>query len=119
MRCARLPTLPFSNNTWNLVIAAGFVVGLLLFVVSSAMLRSHRREAEPQAAPAREAPAHAWPKLVDESLEYADAELRLDMIDRLSVVPGDWSRGILEQARLEETDPAIRAAIDRALGVPG
>lgn len=71
------------------------------------MLRSLREEA----------PAHAitWPQLVDESLGGADVRLRLDMIERLSIVNNEWSRGILERAGAEDPDESVRSAVKLAL----
>lgn len=114
-RCARPRTLlPSSHwSNWDIAIAAGFSVGFLLFVVSSSMLRAHGREAG-EAARDR-GPRLNWPQLVDESLTEVDADLRADMIDRLSVVRSAWSRGILQEAQRQERDPRIRAAIERAL----
>ena len=96
------------STTW-IVIAVAFVVGLLLLAISSAMMRSVREEA----APAQ--PSLAWPQLVDESLGGADVQLRLDMIERLSIVNSEWSRGVLERARAEEADARVRSAIELAL----
>lgn len=98
------------STTW-IVIAVAFVVGLLLLAISSAMMRSVREET---------APAHsslAWPQLVDDSLGSADVQLRLDMVERLSIVNSAWSRDVLERARLEEADPRVRSAIELALEV--
>lgn len=95
------------STTW-IVIAVAFVVGLLLLGISSAMLRSVREE-----TPAE--PAISWPRLIDDSLSGAGVQLRLDMIERLSIVNSEWSRGILQRAQVEETDPSVRGAIDLAL----
>ena len=57
----------------------------------------------------------SWPRMVDEDLSSADVATRLDMIERLGLVPGDWSREILERAKLEESDAQLIAAIGRAL----
>lgn len=72
-------------------------------MVSSAMLRSAGRE------------QIAWPRLVDEDLGYADAAARLEIVERLDLVGGEWSRGILEQALREEKDIRVRAAIEASL----
>lgn len=96
------------STTW-IVIAVAFVVGLLLIAISSAMMRSVREET----APAQ--PSLAWPQLVDDSLSGADVQLRLDMVERLSIVNTQWSRGVLERARTEEADPRVRSAIELAL----
>ena len=96
------------STTW-IVIAVAFVVGLLLLAISSAMMRSVREET----APVRQSPG--WPQLVDESLGGADVPLRLDMIERLSIVNSEWSRGVLQRARAEEADPRVRSAIELAL----
>lgn len=96
------------STTW-IVIAVAFVVGLLLLAISSAMMRSVREEAAPPQ------PSLAWPQLVDESLGGADVQLRLDMIERLSIVNNEWSRGVLDRAHAEEADPRVRSAIELAL----
>lgn len=96
------------STTW-IVIAVAFVVGLLLLAISSAMMRSVRDEATAVQ------PSLAWPQLVDESLGGADVQLRLDMIERLSIVNSEWSRGVLQRARAEEADPRVRSAIELAL----
>lgn len=75
------------------------------------MLRATSREA--RQVPAQ--PDVTWPLLVDEELTHTDRTIRLDMIERLSLVPGDWSRDILQRARGEETDPQIVAALEDAL----
>jgi hypothetical protein len=93
--------------TWIAIIVV-FAVGLLLLAISSAMMRSLREE---RLTP----PALTWPKLVDDTLADADVALRLDMIERLSIVNSDWSRSVLERAKTEEPDPQVRSAIETAL----
>ena len=110
--CARPPTLPSTSvGSWNALIAVGFAAGLALFVAGSVMLRSYNRQSTEKERGAK----ITWPQLVDENLRRADKSLRLDMIDRLSYVPGEWSRSVLERALEEETDETIREAIERAL----
>lgn len=99
-----------SSVSWDIAVGVAFAVGVLLFGISSAMLRSTRPAAQPPVSPP---PPPAWPQLVDPDLRDAPDELRLDMIARLSWVNNAWSREILERARAEERDPAILAAIDR------
>ncbi len=96
-----------SSLSWDVAIALVFVVGLLLFGIGSAMLRSVPR-ASRKAGP-------LWPQLIDESLESADKRLRLDMIERLSIVRTSWSRDVLQRARSEEVDPEVLSAIEGAL----
>lgn len=108
-----------STMSWDIAIGVAFVVGLLLFGISSSMLRSARATApapapQPAAAPVA-APLPTWTGLVDEDLLDADRDLRLDMIERLSIVRSDWSRGVLQRAHSEEHDPDLLAAIDRGL----
>lgn len=109
MRCwtrsDQRPTLP--STSW-IVLAVVFAFGLLLFGIGSAMLRTLRAEQPPRAR-------ITWPQLVDESLGNADAQLRLDMIERLSIVDTEWSRGVLERARAEDPDDAVRSAVELAL----
>lgn len=106
-RCARRRTSLLTS--WPLLaFAVLFVIGVLLLAISSAMMRSLREETpQPQAV--------SWPQLVDESLAHTDAALRLDMVERLRIVDTDWSTGVLQQARREEPDPQVLAAIDLAL----
>lgn len=93
--------------TTGIIIAVVFVVGVLLIGISSAMLRSLREQPAP--------PPPTWPQLVDDSLRSADVRLRLDMVERLSIVNSGWSRDVLERAKAEETDPRVRSAIELAL----
>lgn len=79
--------------------------GVVLYGAGTLVLRSIERKPKQP----------LWPALVDEELRDADLALRLDMIERLALVPSDWSTKILKQAREEEKDPALRAAIDSAL----
>jgi hypothetical protein len=37
------------------------------------------------------------------------------MIERLSIVNNEWSRGVLDRAHAEEADPRVRSAIELAL----
>lgn len=104
--CARLRKL--SSVSWDIAIGLAFVVGLLLFGISSSMLRTAS-----QTPPAPKGPY--WTKLVDESLSGVDKQLRLDIVERLSLLQNEWSQNILEQAREEERDPDVLAAIDRVL----
>lgn len=94
------------SSVW-IVIVVAFVIGVLLFSTGTAILRSLQEES-PAAAP-------SWPRLVDDSLERADVQLRLDIVERLAIVESDWSRDILERARSEESDARVRSAIDLAL----
>ncbi len=94
------------STVWIVIIVA-FVVGVLLFSTGTAIMRSLREEA----------PAHSlvWPQLIDEELGETDVPLRLDMIERLSILDTAWSRGILVRAKKEEADPQVRSAIELAL----
>lgn len=95
------------STSW-ILFAVIFAVGLLLFGIGTAILRTLHEE-----HPA--APSVQWPQLVDESLAGADAQLRLDMVERLSIIDTQWSRGVLERARAEDPDEAVRSAIELAL----
>ena len=103
MRCA--PHHQLQSISFLALIVLVLVVGILLFGIGSSILR--RLDREP--------PAPAWPKLLDESLEGTDAELRRDMAERLALLHSDWSRGVLETALSEERDPAVLAVIKTAL----
>ena len=106
-RCVRPLTL--SPTSWDIVIALGFVVGLLLFGVSTAMLRRYPHEEK------KPANGIAWPRLVDDRLANVDQAFRRDMIERLSMVRNEWSHSVLQQAHDEEDDPEMRQAIENAL----
>lgn len=95
-----------SSTSWNIAIGVALAVGLLLVGISRAMLR-----------PPREKPPSeiAWPQLVDDTLTGADASVRREIVERLSIVRNDWSRSILQRARSEEPDAQIRSQIEAAL----
>jgi hypothetical protein len=95
-----------STNSW-ILFGVLFVIGLLLLGISSAILRS-LREVPPS-------PKVSWPQLIDDSLTKADVQLRLDMIERLSIIDSEWSREVLERARQEDPDEGVRSAVDLAL----
>jgi hypothetical protein len=99
-----------SQLSWEIAIGVAFVVGLLLFGIGSAMLRSAQQERTKPAPP-------KWTTLIDETLKDPDKDLRLDMIERLSIVQTDWSRDVLSRARAQERDPDLLSAIDSALRV--
>jgi hypothetical protein len=96
-----------TSATWVAIVVV-FAVGVLLLAISSAMMRSLREEG------AVRSPL-TWPTLVDDTLTDTDVSLRLDMVERLSIVNNDWSRDILERAQREESDSQMRSAIDAAL----
>jgi hypothetical protein len=100
-----------SEISWYIAIGLAFVVGLLLFGIGSSMLRSAKDQAARPPKPA----SPQWPTLIDETLNDADKMLRLDMIERLSIVRSEWSRDILARARAQERDPDVLSAIDIAL----
>lgn len=95
--CARLPELP--STSFDIAVAVAFAVGLLLFGISTAMLRK----------PAVANPS--WPQLIDESLVSADRQLRLDIIERLSIVAQPWCEDVLRQAIEQEDDAVVKNAI--------
>jgi hypothetical protein len=109
--------------SWDIAVAVAFAVGVLLFGISSAMLRSAQPKQRPEllVEPPSPPPAlpppppPAWPEILDPDLHDASDELRLDIIERLSMISAPWTRELLERARNEEHDPSIIAAIDRAL----
>ena len=57
----------------------------------------------------------AWPALVEPAARPCDAAARLDLVDALRAVDSAWSREILATALAQETDPAVRTAIETAL----
>ncbi len=92
----------------DIAIAVAFVVGLLLYGIGTSMLRSlHIQNGNGTTA--------SWPRLVDESLTNADRQLRLDIVERLSIIGEPWCVDILRQAMKDENDADIRSAISNAL----
>lgn len=83
-----------------------FAVGLLLFAIGTALVRSAR---EPAAARIE------WPALIDPELGELESSVRLELIERLALVGTNWSAHVLDRAAHEERDPALREAIARAL----
>lgn len=90
-------------------------MGLLLFGISSSMLRTAREQNPPES----KRPAPDWPKLVDESLAGANRQLRMDLVERLSIVGEPWCADVLRQALKEEDDIGVRSAISVALASCG
>jgi len=60
-------------------------------------------------------PLPRWPALVGPSAAACDADARLDLIDALASLGSPWALDVLHQARDDEPDPAVRAAVDAAL----
>jgi hypothetical protein len=56
-----------------------------------------------------------WPTLVGPTAAGCDVDARLDLIDALASIGSPWALGVLQHAKDEEPDPAVRAAIDAAL----
>lgn len=106
-RCARQFRL-LSNNLyfWLFLLLAA---GVVLYGAGTFLLRALDRR------PEHGAKSPAWPTLIDETLGTADAQTRLDLIERLALVPSPWSTTVLNTARDEERDPQVRSAIDAAL----
>ena len=62
------------------------------------------------------APLHVgWPELVDPTAAAATPDTRLRLAEALGAVRSPWALAVLEHARGEEPEPAVRAAIDAAL----
>lgn len=59
--------------------------------------------------------APSWPQLIDPCAAGCDAAARLDLIAALADVHGRWADSILQSASGDESDPAVRAALERAL----
>lgn len=109
-RCAPQLTLPAS---WDIAIAVAFVVGLLLYGIGTSMLRSTR---EPTPVIVTDQPSLVtWPCLVDESLSDAGPDLRLDLVERLSIIGQPWCVEILKQALVQENDASVKDAVGAAL----
>jgi hypothetical protein len=95
----------------DIAIVVAFVVGLLLYGIGTSMMRSMR-------AQTGNGKTSAWTQLVDESLKDADPQLRLDIVDRLSIIGEPWCVDVLRQAFKDENDAGVKAAISSALGIP-
>ncbi|MFN2449078.1 MAG: hypothetical protein ABR508_04690 [Candidatus Baltobacteraceae bacterium] len=93
------------STSFLLVLAVIVVTGVLLFGIGSSLLRSVDRAPK----------GPHWPKLIDESIESPDTQVRRDLIERLILVSSPWSRHILESAQHEERDPELLTAIRSAL----
>jgi len=79
-----------------------FIAGAVLYAIGSRRVIAEKAQREP---------AHSeqvtWPQLIDETLGEVEAPVRLDMIERLSIVNSAWSRGVLQRALEEERDEEI------------
>ncbi|MGD1068110.1 MAG: hypothetical protein ABR975_14980 [Vulcanimicrobiaceae bacterium] len=71
---------------------------------------------EPMVSAPLAEPVAAWPLLVDPAAAGADAVVRGALVDALGTVDAPWARALLERAREDEPDPAVRAAIRLRLG---
>ena len=103
-RCAR--RVPLQSISFSAFLIVVLVAGVVLFGLSSFMLRSLERKAAPP----------AWPALIDETLSGADTDQRRDLIERLGMVESPWSRETLSAALADERDPELRSLIERSLG---
>ncbi len=56
-----------------------------------------------------------WPERVDASARACGAAGRLALVEALAIVRAPWAEAILRQARAEETDTRVRAALDAAM----
>ena len=52
-----------------------------------------------------------WPLRVDESAKDIDTPTRLDLIERMGTIGGEWSAEILALAAGEEREPELRDAV--------
>jgi hypothetical protein len=68
----------------------------------------------PDVPPSR-ASEPTWPELVDPSARACDAAGRVALVEALAMVPAPWAEAILRQARGEESDARVRAALEAAL----
>jgi hypothetical protein len=93
----------------DIAIAVALVIGLLLYGIGTSMLRSMRTQTG-------NGKTSAWTQLVDESLKDADPQLRLDIVERLSIIGEPWCTDILRQAFKDENDAGVKAAISASLG---
>lgn len=87
-----------------------FIAGAVLYAIGSRRVIAEKAQRET----ARSAQV-TWPQLVDETLGEIEAPVRLDMIERLSLVNTVWSRGVLQRALEEERDEEIVRALRATL----
>jgi hypothetical protein len=104
-RCAKLRQLP---TNVDIAIVVAFVVGVLLYGIGTSIMRSLRVQDG-------SLNTVTWPQLVDESLVNADPALRLDIVERLSIIAEPWCADVLRQALKEENDARVKSAIADAL----
>ena len=99
----------------------GLAVSLLagaLFLLAALRRRPARavalaRAGEPAAA---SEPEIYWPALLGTGQRTFDQPMRLAIVHQLATAERDWRLPILLCAREQETDPAMLAAIESALG---
>jgi hypothetical protein len=96
------------STSVDIAILVAFVVGLLLYGIGTSMLRSQRAQSP-------NVKAVTWPRLVDESLNDADPQLRLDIVERLGIIGEPWCADILHQAMEQEDDAGVKSAISSTL----
>lgn len=60
--------------------------------------------------------APRWPELVEPVATYCNAAARTELVDALALLRTPWALAILHQAREDETDAGVVAAIVSALG---
>lgn len=108
MRCVVPRTLP-SSSTAALVFGVLLVLGVVLWIVGGRLSRG---------APVTSALAitHVtWTRAILDTDERVDAEMRIDMIERLAMVGEPWCVAVLNDAIAQERDAAILDAAERAL----
>ncbi len=69
--------------------------------------------------PVREVHVSRWTAELAGTNDELPADVRLDTIERLTIVGEPWCVPILERARTEDVDEALREAADAALIVIG
>jgi hypothetical protein len=85
------------------------IIGVLVFVVGTLMVRLSNSEAEPSRKR-----AVVWTRAFLDSEDAVDVPTRLEMVKQLVFIQESWSESVLKIARAEETDPDVLAAIAEA-----
>lgn len=95
------------------------VIGAILFGIGTA-IRTRERTASHAKAPTESAAAAApyadltWTSQFSGNDEPLGAEARIELIERLGLVGAPWCADVLRAAQLQERDPAVLHAIERA-----
>lgn len=110
----------------------GVMVGVIIFIVGSLLVRSSddavasaTPRTPPEIVPASPAvpalldapslPVLAWTREITGDDEAVEADVRIDMLERLAMVGEPWCAALLARAAEEERDETVLDAAERAL----